>query len=120
MLCDQFGAIFDNTPYIDSLQGKKGTKVKRGLIADSESLILLLQRTKMESLVEVFGENFSYRWFLPLSPTAQSNSSAFSVHFPGSIVSCSVLAAFEEECKDFMKLIPEPIEMLPPAKLMEQ
>ena len=55
MFFDQIGSIFDNTPYIDMIQGKKG--VKRG---------------KMELLNEVFGEPLSWRWLIPFAPTAKS------------------------------------------------
>lgn len=54
MLFDQFQAIFDNTPYIDALKNIRGAS-----------------RSKMESLVQVFGEPFSFRWFLPFPPTTQ-------------------------------------------------
>jgi hypothetical protein len=50
MLFDQLSAIFENTPGIDALQNKKG--VARG---------------KYESLKEVFGEPFNYKWWLPLN-----------------------------------------------------
>jgi len=49
MMFDQFSAIFDNTPGIDALQNRQG--IKRG---------------KYESLRDVFGEPFSWRWFFPL------------------------------------------------------
>jgi len=49
MMFDQFSAIFDNTPGIDALQNKHGQK-----------------RGRYASLKEVFGEKFSWRWFLPL------------------------------------------------------
>lgn len=49
MLYDQLSAIFENTPGIDQLQNRVG--VKRG---------------KYESLLDVFGEPFSWRWWLPL------------------------------------------------------
>jgi len=54
MMFDQFSAIFDNTPAIDALQNRHG--VKRG---------------KYESLRDVFGESFSWKWFLPLEMTAK-------------------------------------------------
>jgi len=50
MMFDQFSAIFDNTPGVDALQNKHGPK-----------------RSRYQSLKEVFGEPFSWRWFLPLS-----------------------------------------------------
>jgi len=49
MMFDQFSAIFDNTPGIDAMQHRKG-----------------VQRGKYESLRDVFGESFSWRWFFPL------------------------------------------------------
>jgi hypothetical protein len=52
MMVDQLQAIFDNTSYIDSLKSVKGSS-----------------RSKMEGLESVFGEPFSYRWFLPVNPT---------------------------------------------------
>ncbi len=48
MMWDQMGAIFDNTPYIDSLKKKHGAK-----------------RGRYQSLKEVFGEPFGWRWFVP-------------------------------------------------------
>jgi hypothetical protein len=54
MLCDQASAIFDNTPGIDALQHKHG--VKKG---------------KYQSLVDVFGEPFGWRWFFPLRMSAR-------------------------------------------------
>jgi len=50
MMFDQFSAIFDNTPGVDALQNKHGAK-----------------RGRYQSLKDVFGEPFSWRWFLPLS-----------------------------------------------------
>lgn len=50
MLWDQITAIFENTPGIDQLQNKKG--VKQG---------------KYDSLKEVFGEAFTWTWFLPIN-----------------------------------------------------
>jgi len=52
MMFDQFSAIFDNTPGIDALQNRHG--IKRG---------------KYESLRDVFGEPFGWRWFFPLELT---------------------------------------------------
>jgi len=52
MMFDQFSAIFDNTPGIDAMQHRRG--VARG---------------KYESLRDVFGEAFSWRWFFPLALT---------------------------------------------------
>jgi len=52
MMFDQFSAIFDNTPGIDAMQNRHG--IKRG---------------KYESLRDVFGEAFSWRWFFPLDLT---------------------------------------------------
>jgi len=49
MMFDQFSAIFDNTPAIDAMQNRHG--VRRG---------------KYESLRDVFGEAFSWKWFFPL------------------------------------------------------
>ena len=49
MMCDQLGAIFDNTPGIDALQDKKGKKIGR-----------------YTSLCNVFGEGFTWSWFFPL------------------------------------------------------
>jgi hypothetical protein len=49
MMCDQFSAIFENTPGIDQLQNKKGEK-----------------RGRYDSLIDVFGESMSWRWFFPL------------------------------------------------------
>jgi len=54
MMCDQVGAILDNTPQIDALQNKHGTK-----------------KTKYQSFKDVFGESLSWRWFLPLNLTAK-------------------------------------------------
>src|ERR1700682_5511830 len=54
MMFDQLAAIFENTPGIDSLQGKKG-----------------VQRGKMHSLIEVFGERLSWRWFIPFDVTSE-------------------------------------------------
>lgn len=48
MLFDQLSAIFDNTPYIDAIQNRRG-----------------IRKPKMECLEQVFGEPFSWRWFLP-------------------------------------------------------
>lgn len=55
MFVDQFSAIISNTPYIDQLQ-KKTQKRKY---------------SKYELLKQVFGENFSLKWFLPLNSTHQ-------------------------------------------------
>jgi len=52
MMWDQIAAIFENTPYIDSLQRKQFEK-----------------RGKYQSLKEVFGETVSWRWLLPLAST---------------------------------------------------
>jgi palmitoyltransferase len=49
MMCDQFSAIFENTPGIDQLQNRKGEK-----------------RGRYESLIDVFGEPFGWKWLLPL------------------------------------------------------
>ena len=54
MGCDQYEAIGENTPYIDRLQKKKG----------KEQHIYL-------TTCEVFGEDFSWRWFFPFAPTKQ-------------------------------------------------
>eukprot|EP00455_Lapot_gusevi_P050466 TRINITY_DN7319_c0_g1_i8.p1 TRINITY_DN7319_c0_g1~~TRINITY_DN7319_c0_g1_i8.p1 ORF type:complete len:176 (+),score=37.52 TRINITY_DN7319_c0_g1_i8:128-655(+) len=67
MMGDQFSAIFDNTPLIDAKQNKRGEK-----------------RSRMDSLISVFGERLSYRWLLPLPPTTQ------------------LLADFEAQCQDVM------------------
>jgi len=50
MMFDQISAIFDNTPGIDALQNKHGQK-----------------RSKYSSLKDVFGEPFSWRWFIPFN-----------------------------------------------------
>ncbi|CEO96206.1 Palmitoyltransferase [Plasmodiophora brassicae] len=52
MLWDQLSAIFENTPYIDKLQGIKGNTTHLG---------------RMALLTEVFGERLSWRWFVPVS-----------------------------------------------------
>jgi ABC-type microcin C transport system permease subunit YejB len=54
MLVEQIQAIFENVSYIDSLKNVKGN-----------------QRTRMEGLEQVFGEPFSYRWFLPVPITVR-------------------------------------------------
>ena len=54
MLWDQFRALYDNTPYIDRLQGRRGRKQ---LLTTTLRLVL--------------GESFTWRWFLPLSPTLE-------------------------------------------------
>uniref|UniRef100_A0A6U3ANU8 Palmitoyltransferase n=2 Tax=Lotharella globosa TaxID=91324 RepID=A0A6U3ANU8_9EUKA len=54
MGADQFEAISKNTPYIDRLQGKRGKA-----------------RPLLENLRDVFGEPFSWKWFLPLPPPQQ-------------------------------------------------
>ena len=50
MIYDQFDALLHDLPYIDKLQGKKGSK-----------------RTYLQCAVELFGEPFSYRWFVPVN-----------------------------------------------------
>lgn len=55
MMWDQVSSIFENTPYIDRLQNRRGAK-----------------RAKMASLEIVFGEPLSWRWLLPFPTTARS------------------------------------------------
>jgi len=54
MMWDQLSAILSNTPGIDAKQNKKGE-----------------QREWYISLCEVFGEEFSWRWFFPLNMPAR-------------------------------------------------
>ena len=54
MLWDQFRALYDNTPYIDRLQGRRGRK-----------------QPIRTTLRLVFGETFTWRWFVPLAPTLE-------------------------------------------------
>eukprot|EP00462_Mataza_sp_D1_P022674 CAMPEP_0175131226 /NCGR_PEP_ID=MMETSP0087-20121206/6427_1 /TAXON_ID=136419 /ORGANISM="Unknown Unknown, Strain D1" /LENGTH=310 /DNA_ID=CAMNT_0016413497 /DNA_START=16 /DNA_END=948 /DNA_ORIENTATION=- len=53
MMFDQFSAIFDSGDPNSHYTHIKGTK----------------KRSKYDSMKAVFGEPFSYRWFLPLNPT---------------------------------------------------
>jgi len=55
MMFDQFSAIFEGVTAIDQLQNRQSTKVL----------------SKYDSLVEVFGEKFSWRWFMPFDLTPQ-------------------------------------------------
>ena len=55
MLFDQLSAIFENTPYIMKLKGRKGAK-----------------KTKYECLQLVFGEPLHLRWFFPTPLTPKS------------------------------------------------
>ena len=50
MMADQLNAIFDNTPGIDALQGKKGER-----------------RGRYSSLCTVMGEKIGWRWLLPVA-----------------------------------------------------
>ena len=50
MMADQLNAIFDNTPGIDALQGKKGER-----------------RGRYSSLCTVMGERIGWRWLLPVA-----------------------------------------------------
>ena len=50
MMADQLNAIFDNTPGIDALQGKKGER-----------------RGRYNSLCTVMGERIGWRWFVPVA-----------------------------------------------------
>ena len=52
MGCDQYEAIGENTPYIDRLQKKKG-----------------VEQSMYATTCDVFGEEFSWRWFFPFKPT---------------------------------------------------
>jgi hypothetical protein len=52
MGCDQAEAIAENTNYIDRLQKKKGDK-----------------QTLLQSMEDIWGEPFGWRWFFPLAPT---------------------------------------------------
>ena len=54
MGCDQAEAIAENTNYIDRLQKKRGE-----------------QQTLLQSMEDVWGEPFGWRWFFPLAPTTQ-------------------------------------------------
>lgn len=62
ILCDQLGAIFDNTPGIDALQGKVGKK-----------------QSKMVNLRGVMGSSLGLHWFLPtaLPTNVQSDDTVF-------------------------------------------
>jgi hypothetical protein len=78
------GAIFDNTPYIDSLKKQKGQKVCSLLFSLVCRLTRLTfaamhtgtQRGRYQSLKDVFGEGFGWRWFVPLT-MPQSMKDAF-------------------------------------------
>jgi len=54
MMFDQLSAIFDNTPGIDAIQQRRGVR-----------------KPRYQSLIDVFGERFSWRWFLPLNLPAK-------------------------------------------------
>jgi hypothetical protein len=54
MGCDQADAVAENTNYIDRLQKKKGK-----------------EQTYMQSLEDIFGEKFGWRWLVPFAPTVQ-------------------------------------------------
>ena len=52
MGCDQAEAIAENTNYIDRLQKKRGER-----------------QTLLQSMEDIWGEPFGWRWFVPFSPT---------------------------------------------------